>query len=148
MTILAPHTIHSARGAKRSAKRVGRGHGSGRGTMSGRGGKGQRARTGGKSRTHARAFKKVLQKIPKLRGVRSIHEKPGVVTLATLERIASAGDIVTPRYLEDKGVARDSSRGVKILATGLLTKQLTVQGCLASKGAVAAIEKAGGKLVF
>lgn len=145
---LSPQTIQPAKGAKKSSRRLGRGHGSGRGKSAGRGGKGQRARTGGKSRSAIRAFKKSLQKIPKLRGVNSLQVKPSVVSLGTLDRLCKDGDIVTPRFLEHAGVVRHAERGVKILGSGAFVKKITVQGCMASKGALAAIEKAGGKVVF
>lgn len=146
---LAPHTIAPPHGAKKAVRRLGRGHGTGRGKSAGRGTKGQRARTGGKSRTAVRAFKRELQKIPKSRGFKSFYEKPIVVTLATLERVSAAGDVVNLAYLVKKGLVRPTrSRGVKVLATGMLTKKITLQGCLASKSAVSAIEKAGGKVVF
>lgn len=145
---LSPQTIRSARGAKKISRRLGRGHGSGRGKSAGRGTKGQRARTGGKSRTAVRAFKKSLSKIPKLRGVNSLQTKPAVVSLAALERICKDGDIVTPRFLEEKGAVRRAEKGVKILGSGVFAKKITVQDCTASKGALAAIETAGGKVIF
>lgn len=147
MTI-APHTIQAAHGSRRRVKRVGRGHGTGRGTMSGRGGKGQRARTGGKSRSAIRAFKKALQKVPKLRGFKSRKNKPSVVTLRSLDRICAEGDVVTPAFLKDKGVIRSSEFGVKALASGKITKKITLQGCVASRGAIKAIESAGGSVTF
>jgi large subunit ribosomal protein L15 len=145
---LAPHTIHPAQGSKKTSRRLGRGHGTGRGKSAGRGTKGQRARTGGKSRTSILAFKKMLQKIPKSRGFHSLAPKKETVTLATLERIAANGDTVTPMYLKHKGVVGTPEYGVKILGTGELKKKLTVKGCIASKTAMAAIEKAGGSIVF
>lgn len=147
MTV-APHTIAAAYGARRTTKRVGRGNGSQKGTMSGRGGKGQTARSGGGSGLARKAFKKTLQKVPKLRGFKSSIPKKNVVTLSTLERIAKANKIVTPLFLKEQGVVNDIDHGVKILATGTVTKAITVEGCLASKKAVEAIEKAGGKVVF
>lgn len=147
MTI-APHTIQAATGARTSVTRYGRGHGSGRGTTAGRGTKGQRARSGGRSRTAIRPFKRQLQKVPKLRGFVSQYPRPEVVTLGTLERIVAIGEVVTPAYLKAKHVIDIPAHGVKILGTGMLSKKITVEGCLASKSAVAAIEKAGGSVVF
>lgn len=145
---LSPQTIHAASGSKRRRRRLGRGHGSGRMKSAGRGGKGQRARTGGKSRSAIRAFKKALQKVPKLRGVNSLQVKPAVVSLGTLDRVSKENDIVTPRFLEEKGAVARAKYGVKILGSGTITKKITVQGCAASKDALAAIEAAGGKVVF
>lgn len=143
---LAPHTIHAASGSRRRVRRLGRGHGSGRGTTAGRGTKGQRARTGGRSRTAIRAFKRALQKIPKSRGFTSIYPHAETVTLATLERLCDAGTIVTPTLLQELHAIHRADRGVKIVATGTVTKQLTIQNCAASTSAREAIEKAGGKI--
>ncbi|MEK7623256.1 MAG: 50S ribosomal protein L15 [Patescibacteria group bacterium] len=143
---LASNTIHSTPGSRKSSRRLGRGHGSGRGTSAGRGTKGQRARTGGRSRTAIRPFKRELQKVPKLSGFKSMYPKPTVVSLATLERICSPGDTVTVAFLREKG-AVDTLHQVKVLSTGELTKSITLKGCLASKGAIAAIAKAGGNVV-
>ena len=142
------HTIKPAKGSHKRSKRLGRGNGSQKGTTAGRGMKGQRARSGGKRRGAIRAFKDALQKVPKLRGFKSLVPKKEVVTLATLERISKDGDVIDPAFLDRKGVISKPVNGVKILATGQLTKKITVKDCFASKQATEAIEKAGGKLTF
>lgn len=142
------HTIKAAAGSRRTKKRVGRGNSSQKGTSAGRGTKGQRARSGGKKRTERLGFKRYLQAIPKLRGFKSIAAAKEVVTLSTLNRVAKEGVTVTPNFLRKAGVISRPIRGVKILATGTITKKVKVVGCLASKTAVAAIEKAGGSLEF
>lgn len=143
---LTPATIKPAFGSKRKVKRVGRGNGSGRGTYSGRGGKGQTARSGGKKRTQIRGFKPYLQKIPKVRGFKSIYKKPETVTLETLNRLAEEGKEITPHFLKTRGVIGHTENGVKIVATGELKKKITVKGCKASKQAVEVIEKVGGSV--
>ena len=145
---LTPSTIKPAKGSKRTSKRVGRGNGSQKGTYASRGLKGQRSRSGGKSGNQIRGFKQSLQKVPKLRGFKSMHSKKEVVTLATLERVCKDGDTVSPWTLEKIGVVDKPQNGVKIVATGELKKKLTITDCLASKGAVEAIEKAGGTITF
>lgn len=142
------HTIQPNKASTATKKRVGRGNGSGKGTYSGRGLKGQRARSGGKGGTKRRGFKPHLQKMPKLRGFNSPHAKKETVTLATLDRITSKGDVVTPQFLKKKNVIADPSVGVKIVARGELKTAVTVKDCLASKGAVEQIEKAGGSIQF
>ncbi|MFA6427592.1 MAG: 50S ribosomal protein L15 [Candidatus Magasanikbacteria bacterium] len=142
---LNPTTIKPTRGsAKKNVKRVGRGNASGRGTFSGRGCKGQRARSGGKRGLQQRAFKSQLQKIPKVRGFRSFAVKPETITLSALNRVAEEGVEVTPWFLAEHGAIRSGSNGAKIVATGELTKKLTIKNCLATKQALSAIEKAGG----
>lgn len=146
--VLSANTIKAAVGSRRQSKRVGRGNGSQRGSKSGRGTKGQRARSGGKRGTARLGFKPSLQKIPKQRGFTSLSPKFETVTMATLERLTKAGEVVTPHYLKAKKAIGHPERGVKIVGNTDLTKKIAVKGCLASKSAAAAIEKAGGSLVF
>ena len=133
------------------SKRIGRGRGSGKGKTSGRGTKGQNARSGHKKRPDIR---EKLKKLPKLRGrgvhgLRSIAERPSVVNLSVIESVFSAGEVVSPTTLRERGVVR-ARKGklplVKILGTGELTKKITVQGCTISASAKAAVEKAGGSI--
>ncbi|PIR03568.1 MAG: 50S ribosomal protein L15 [Candidatus Magasanikbacteria bacterium CG11_big_fil_rev_8_21_14_0_20_39_34] len=145
---LSAHTIKPNKGSQRRSKRVGRGNGSGKGTTAARGMKGQRARSGGKSGNAARSFKQSLQKIPKLHGFNSLVPKKTTVSLSTLERVCENGSKVTPYFLEKVGVIAHASTGVKIVANGELKKKLDIVGCFASKAAIEAIEKAGGKMTF
>lgn len=133
---------------RKKVKRLGRGNASQKGTYAGRGMKGQRSRSGGKGGTQRRGFKQSLQKVPKLRGFNSPHAKKETVTLATLNRAFADGDSVSPRILRNKGIVDHPSFGVKIVASGKLEKKLTVKGCLVSKRAMEAIEKAGGTITF
>lgn len=142
--MLTPSSI-SSRGRKRNTKRRGRGNGSGKGSYSTRGIKGQRARTGA-SGIMRRAFKAQLQKVPKSRGFSSSATKPETVSLASLNRIASESEI-TPYVLQKHGLIKNPRIGAKIVATGELTKKVVLRGCIATKTALQAIEKAGGKLV-
>jgi len=145
---LSVSTIKPAPGARHKSKRVGRGNASQKGSKSGRGTKGQRARSGGKRGTARLGFKQSLQKIPKQHGFTSLYPKSETVTLATLERIVLAGDVVTPHYLKARKAIGHPEHGVKIVGNIELTKKIMVHGCLASKSAAAAIEKAGGSLKF
>jgi large subunit ribosomal protein L15 len=135
-----------------TSPRVGRG--GKRGKTSGRGTKGQNARAGHKNRPEMRD---IIKKIPKLRGhgknrSRTVRPREGyeAVNIGALEVVFAAGDTVTVAELYRKGLVR--SRGgkvsrVKILASGSLTKALSLSGMLASEAAKAAIEAAGGSLV-
>jgi len=145
---LTPATIKPALGSKRGVKRLGRGNSSGRGTYSGRGGKGQTARSGGKKRTQIRGFKAYLQKVPKVRGFKSMYARVETVTLNVLNRVAEEGKEITPKFLRKKGAISTTNNGVKLVASGKLQKKVTIKGCLASKKAIEAIEKAGGQLIF
>ncbi len=144
---LTPHTIKSSKGSKRSSKRVGRGGGSGKGTTAARGQKGQRARSGGTRGIARRALKANIQKVPKLRGFRSMYAKPETVTLTTLNAKFTDGDVVTPTILKQKKLIQ-GNKAVKVLASGQLTKKITIKGCLTTKKVAEIVEKVGGKVVF
>lgn len=135
---------------KKTTKRIGRG--GKRGKTSGRGGKGQTARAGNSTRPEMRDF---IKKLPKLRGhgknrARTVNNERVMavpVNLARLETVFASGDTVSPKTLVAKGVVttvRKRAPMVKILATGDITKKLTVQGCQVSATAKEKIEKAGG----
>jgi large subunit ribosomal protein L15 len=136
--------------ARKTTKRIGRG--GKRGKTSGRGGKGQTARTGNSTRPEMRDF---IKKLPKLRGhgknrartVNSERELAVPVNLKKIEFAFKAGDVVSPKTLVLAGVittVRRKSPMVKILATGEITKKITIEGCQVSKAAQDKIEKAGG----
>ncbi len=143
------HTIKQKRKTK-SKKRIARG--GKRGATSGKGTKGQKSRAGHRIRP---AERDLIKKIPKLRGrgkntFKSIRSKKAPVNLNDLEKMFSSGDIINPKVLIEKGLVM--KRGsvipvVKILATGILTKKFTVQGCHVSASAKIKIEKASGEVV-
>jgi len=136
---------HSA-GARTSSKRVGRGAGSGHGTTAGRGTKGQRARSGGRRGLAAIGLKRIMSRIPKHRGFKSIHPKAAVVNVEVLQERFDAGAIITPAAILEKRLVRDTRGPVKILGQGTLTKAFTIKGCDVSASAKEKIVKAGGKI--
>lgn len=146
--VLTASTIKPSLGSKKKSKRVGRGNSSGKGTYSSRGLKGQKSRSGGRGGLKVKGFKASLQKVPKLRGFKSLYSKKETVTLRALDKTFQDNEVVTPRYLEQKGLIHTPSKGVKIVATGELKKKIIINGCLASKKAVQLIEKSGSKIVF
>ncbi len=145
---LTPSTIRPAHGSVKTSKRVGRGAGSGKGTTAARGQKGQRARSGGTRGIARRALKQMVQKVPKLRGFRSMYAKPETVNLSSINSVFSDGDVITPVSLHQKGLIRRAEVKVKVLSKGELTKKVTLKGCLVSKAVLEKVEKAGGKIVF
>lgn len=145
---LSPNTIAPAKGSHKMTKRVGRGAGSGKGTTAARGQKGQKARSGGTRGIARRAMKAMIQKVPKLRGFRSMYGRPEIVTLAVLNSKFSDGDVVSPTILHQKGLVKYAESAVKLLGTGEITKKITLKGCLATKGVIEKLEKVGGKVVF
>lgn len=145
------HTLKPFKGSTKKAKRVGRGHGSAHGTTATRGTKGQRARSGGRNKLKLKGMKQMLLRIPKTRGFyRAQTIDTYAVNVRDLEKYFKTGESVTPATLKAKGLIKPTKgtpHRVKILATGPLTKSLTVEGCVLSATAQAKIEKAGGTVV-
>jgi large subunit ribosomal protein L15 len=139
------HNLQPAPGATKKRKRVGRGPGSGNGKTAGRGHKGQRSRSGYSRRYGFEGGQMPLvRRIPK-RGFTNIFRVPfQVVNLRDLDRVFSDGDTVSVGLLIEKGLTRSDKQPVKILASGELTKKLTVQAHAFSKTAQSQIEAAGG----
>ena len=139
------HELRPPRGSKRARKRVGRGNASGHGTYSGRGLKGQKSRAGHKPKLGFEGGQtKLIKRLPRRRGFTNIFRKEyAAVNLRDLERFQE-GTEVTPELLKQSGVLRTLRRPVKVLATGELTKALTVKVHKFSMTAKAKIEAAGG----
>ena len=140
------HELSPVAGSKKSAKRIGRGHGSGWGKTAGKGHKGQKARAGHGMRPGFEGGQMPLQRrIPK-RGFNNIFAKEIViVNLGTLEKKFENGATVDTEALKKAGIVKNSFDGVKILSNGTLTKSLTVKANAFSKSANEKIEAAGGK---
>ena len=139
------NTLSPAVGSKPTAKRVGRGVGSGVGKTCGRGHKGQKSRSGGKVRPGFEGGQMPLkQRLPKF----GFTSRKGLVTseirLSELAKVQ--GDVVSLETLKKAGIIADNIRFAKIVLSGEVSRQVTVQGLKATKGARAAIEAAGGKI--
>lgn len=131
-------------GAKKNAKRVGRGPGSGLGKTSGKGHKGQKARSGGVKGPGFEGGQMPLQRRLPKRGFTNIFRKEyAVVNLADLEKIGGS-DPITPEVLVSRKLVRKLGDGVKILGTGALKAKLVVRAHKFSKSAKEKIEAAGG----
>jgi len=143
---LTLHTIKPAKGAKKSKKRVGRGNASGHGTYSTRGGKGQTARSGGSQGLRFKAFKRLMQSTPKLRGFKSLNEKPSEISLAVLEKNFLDGEIVNVKNLKEKKLIGPNVKRVKILVKGAISKKLVIENIACTKSAKKMIEKSGGQI--
>ncbi|MFH1145763.1 MAG: 50S ribosomal protein L15 [bacterium] len=143
---LSLHTISPAKGSKEKRFRIGRGTGSGIGTTAGRGTKGQRARTGGRGGLKMMGLKRTFMKFPKFKGMKPKGLDYTAVNTGDLERLFNANQIVTPKALRSKGLVSISSRKIKLLGKGKLTKPLIIQSVAVSASAKLAIEKAGGTI--
>ncbi len=140
------NTIHPAKGAHRERVRVGRGIGSGLGKTAGRGHKGQLARAGkGKIKAGFEGGQMPLQRrLPKVGFSSRKAAQSQQVMLYQLEVIKST-EIDLPTLLE-AGLVDARARRVKIVKKGEITRAVKVSGILATAGAKAAIEAAGGSV--
>lgn len=140
-------------GATRQKKRVGRGIGSGKGKTAGRGVKGQKSRSGVAIKGFEGGQMPIHRRLPK-RGFTNIFAKNyNEVNLARLQQAVDdkkikSGDTVTVETLVAAGILRRVKDGVRVLGNGELKAKLNFEIAGASKAAVAAVEKAGGKITI
>lgn len=138
--------LSPAPGSVHAKKRVGRGIGSGLGKTGGRGHKGQTSRSGGTVRPGFEGGQMPLQKrLPKYGFVSRIGLSTAEVRTSELAKVE--GEVVSLETLEKANVIDRNVKRVKIMLSGDVSKALTVQGIRVTKGARAAIEAAGGKVV-
>ena len=140
------NTIKSAPGARKNRRRVGRGIGSGLGKTAGRGHKGQKSRAGGFHKVGFEGGQMPLQRRLPKRGFLAVTiQKAAEVRSGDLARID--GGAIDMAALKKAGLVHaDAKRAKIILAGDDLAGKFTVSGVAASKGAKAAIEKAGGSV--
>ncbi len=138
-------------GARKSRMRVGRGIGSGKGKTSGRGQKGQKSRSGVAIKGFEGGQMPLHMRLPK-RGFNNPFAKDfAEVNLGMIQKFIDAGKIdakklVDHEALKAAGLARGGKDGVRLLGKGELKDKVKFSVAGASKGAVSAVEKAGGSV--
>ena len=140
------NSIKPAEGAKKPRRRVGRGIGSGLGKTAGRGHKGQKSRSGGYHKVGFEGGQMPLQRRLPKRGFKSQSAKYNAeITLGELERLGAAEvDMLT---LKQAKLIGEMTKNVKVIKSGTLTIKVALSGgILATAGAKAAIEAAGGSV--
>lgn len=139
------NTIKPAEGSTKDRKRVGRGIGSGLGKTAGRGHKGQKSRSGGQTPIGFEGGQMPLQRrLPKF-GFHSRKAKfSAEVRLSEIEKLDN--DIVDLQSLIKANIVPAFTKKAKVILSGELTKAVTIKGLKVTKGAVAAIQSAGGKV--
>ncbi|MFV0386193.1 50S ribosomal protein L15 [Paracoccus sp. (in: a-proteobacteria)] len=147
------HEIRDNEGANRSKKRVARGPGSGKGKTAGRGIKGQKSRSGVALNGYEGGQMPLYRRLPKRGFTKPNALKFAVINLGQLQRFIEAGKLdasaeVTEDALVAAGVVRRKLDGVRLLAKGELKASLNIAVTGASKSAVEAVEKAGGKVTL
>jgi len=140
------NTITPAEGSKHAKRRVGRGIGSGLGKTCGRGHKGQKSRAGGFHKVGFEGGQMPIQRrLPKRGFVSLTRAETANVRIGDLMALdAKVIDLLT---LKAANVVPIQTKTVKVYLSGEVTKAVSVQGLLLTKGARAAIEAAGGKIV-
>lgn len=137
-------------GARKSSIRVGRGIGSGKGKTCGRGVKGQKSRSGVSVNGFEGGQMPVYRRLPK-RGFNNHFAKTfAVINLDTIQKAIDAGKLnaneITKETLLASNVISKELDGIRLLARGALNVAVNITVDSASKAAVEAVEKAGGKV--
>ena len=140
------NTIKPAIGSTKNRKRIGRGVGSGHGKTATKGHKGQKARSGGSIKPGFEGGQMPMhRRLPK-RGFTPLDKKVfALVNLCQLE-IFEAGSVVDAQALLKSGLISDVCDGIKVLATGDLTRALTIKAHKFSATAREKITAAGGTI--
>jgi large subunit ribosomal protein L15 len=137
--------IKPAAGSRKTRLRVGRGIGSGLGKTAGRGHKGQHARTG---RSHRLGFEggqmPLQRRLPKV-GFRSL-KKAESQQVFLYQLAGLKADVIDAVVLHQAGLIDSRAKKVKVVAKGEIGRAVKLSGLLATAGAKAAIEAAGGSV--
>ena len=137
--------IHPGKGAKRVAKRRGRGAGSGLGKTGGRGQKGQRSRSGGSIPRGFEGGQMPLQRrLPKFGFTSRKSRYNDEIRLDQLSAVDA--QIIDIDTLKAARLVSQIAKRVKIIASGEIGRPVTTRGLVATKGARSAIETAGGRI--
>lgn len=140
------NTIKPALGSTKNKKRIGRGPGSGHGKTATKGHKGQKARSGGSIKAGFEGGQMPMQRRLPKRGFKSLARVEFAhVNLGKLDAF-EANSVVDVEALQACGLIKKIKCGVKVLATGELTKPLTVKAHKFSAAAKEKIIAAGGKV--
>lgn len=138
-------------GSSKARMRVGRGIGSGKGKTGGRGVKGQKARTGVRVKGFEGGQMPLHRRLPKRGFWNRFSTDFNEVNVGRIQEAVEsgklkAGETVTVDVLVKAGICARVRDGVRVLGQGEIKTGLVFEVAGASKGAVAAIEKAGGSV--
>ena len=138
-------------GSRKARMRVGRGIGSGKGKTAGRGVKGQKSRTGVSIHGFEGGQMPLYRRMPK-RGFRPPHQKEWqVINVGDLQKAIDdkkldSGKPIDAAAMLAAGLFKSASDGVRLLGKGEIKTKIEVKVAGASASAIAAVEKAGGKV--
>jgi large subunit ribosomal protein L15 len=140
-------------GARKARIRVGRGKGSGKGKTGGRGLNGQKSRSGVSLVGFEGGQMPLYRRLPK-RGFTNISKiEFDVVNIGRLQSAIDQNKIdiakvIDAQAMKDAGLVSGNKNGVRLLGMGKLSSKLNVEVAGASKTAILAVEKMGGKVVL
>ena len=139
------NSIKPAGGSRKAGKRLGRGISAGQGKTSGRGQKGQKSRSGGFHKVGFEGGQMPLQRrLPKV-GFRSA-KAHSYAEVRLSELGAVEDDVIDILALKRAGIVAQQTTRAKVFASGEIDKAVKLKGVGVTKGARAAIEKAGGSI--
>ncbi len=138
---------------RKNRKRVARGIGSGKGKTGGRGQKGQTSRSGVSINGFEGGQMPIYRRLPKRGFVNPFRVEYQCVNLSGLQEFIDSGSLdatksINKQDLLNSGLINRKSLPVKILANGVIKSGVTIEVDAASKTAIKAIEKAGGKVTI
>ena len=135
----------------KSKLRVGRGIGSGKGKTSGRGVKGQKSRSGVAIKSFEGGQMPLYRRLPK-RGFNPISkDQTAILNLEKIQtfidkKTIDTKDVLNSDLLKKLKIINKNSSKLKILGTGEIKDKINIEANLASKSAVAKLEKIGGSI--
>ena len=139
------NSLSPAKGSKKNAKRLGRGHSAGQGKTCGRGQKGQHARSGGYHKVGFEGGQMPLQRrLPKVGFTSRMAAYSAEVRLHELA--IPSDDVIDIEVLRKFHLIPNRTSKVKIILSGKLEKSVKLKGLKVTKGAREAIEAAGGTI--
>jgi len=139
------NTLKPAAGAKRDAKRLGRGIGSGLGKTGGRGHKGQKSRAGGFHKVGFEGGQMPLhRRLPKVGFNSRLARVTAEIRLHELNKLDV--DVIDIAALQAANLISKNIKRAKVMAAGKIDKAVKLKGIKVTKGARGAIEAAGGKI--
>ena len=141
------HQVTPSKGARKRRKRIGRGDSAGQGSTAGRGMKGQKSRSGSGPRVGFEGGQlPIIKGLPMKRGFHNPFKT--YYSLVSLEQLNTFedGSRVTPEDLLEHQILQNLKQPVKIVATGEITKAITVAAHKFTRSARERIEAVQGKV--
>ena len=139
------NTIQASYGARKKAKRVGRGIGCTDGKTCGRGHKGQKARSGGFHKVGFEGGQMPLQRrLPKVGFTSRMSKFSAEIRLNELNNLEA--EVIDLQALIASNIVPVFTKKVKLINSGSIAKAVSLKGISVTAGARQAVEAAGGKV--